>query len=197
MMDYKAFREYWLEQHPSSIPVKRNPSRVGWKGRIAWLAVYAASAIISGVHTVPVVLASIPLEQIAEIVRYLAGLAGFVMIELAIFLSARYRSSGRVSLLVMILSTITAVVANIYSAVAELLARSPNPFTVIVGIAIGLTAPLVALLAGEMYSRLDRHDRALQERADKEYAEAQLEMDKKISAAFTKYTKQQAAVGNV
>ena len=192
-MTYDDFRRDYSKKHPNSVPVKQDFHGNGLGARLLWLAVFISAALISSVHTVPTILATIPTGGIIPLlVVNIAALSGFVAVELTIFASAMYKSRGRIAMMALALSLATAVVANIYSAVSTMttgVVGGSNIFEVAVAAFVGLAAPLTAYVAGEMFARMSEEDREQQQMIAERYREDMQRFDKAVLAAYTKATK--------
>lgn len=189
-MNYDAFRSDYSKKHPNSVPVKGTFHGNGMGARLLWLSVFISAALISSVHTIPTILATIPVGGIIPLfVVNLAALSGFVAVELTIFASAMYKSRGRIAVAALVLSLATAVVANIYSAVSTMAVGQSNWFEVLVAVFIGLAAPMTAYLAGEMFARMSEEDRAEQSAINDKYRMDMQRFDKAVLTAYTKATK--------
>lgn len=189
-MTYDEFRRDYSKKHPNSVPVKQDFHGNGLGARLLWLAVFISAALISSVHTVPTILATIPTGGIIPLlVVNIAALSGFVAVELTIFASAMYKSRGRIATMALVLSLATAVVANIYSAVSTMTGGQSNWFEVLVAVFIGFAAPFTAYVAGEMFARMSEEDREEQQKIDRAYREDMQRFDKAVLMAYTKATK--------
>lgn len=191
-MEYQEFREQYIAQHPSSVPKKPQVYLTGRANRWLWLLVFGASAYVSGVHTVPVIAMTIDSRQVATLVAMGASLAGFVMVEGLIFLSARHRSKGIIALVTLILSVTVAIAANVYSANAAVTLSAvgydvPVELGTLAATIIGIIAPLIAMFSGEMFTRLERYDFNQNLEAEKEYTKAQRKFDTDIRKEWDAY----------
>lgn len=193
-MDFKEFRARYEERHPASVPVltpELSPYPAWLK--YAVLLMFVCSALLSGVHTVPVVRAGIPTtidSGIADIV----SLTAFVSVELAILLSAyaMVGGGGLVVTLVLLLATGTALVANIYSvlkAYQDAQLTSGDDGTLIVAIIVGIVAPGIAFLSGKLFVNMQRAARTVDQRTKAAFTSARQAWDLKINAAWEAYEK--------
>jgi hypothetical protein len=154
-MDYQEFRKQYEEQHPASVPVRPEQVRSEYPGwlRGAVLLMFVCAALLSGVHTVPTVHAGIETNGvIAPLVRDLVSLASFVAVELAIFVAAyaSLRGSKRTVTAMLIVTFTIALVSNVQS-VLKALAANGDVWVTAVGIILGIGAPLIAFMSGEMF----------------------------------------------
>lgn len=193
-MDFKTFRQRYEERHPASVPVKEPElSPYPWWLQWAVLLMFVCSALLSGVHTVPVVRAGIPITiepGIADVV----SLTAFVSVELAILLSAyaMIGGGGLVVTLVLMLATGTALVANIYSvlkAYQDAQLTSGDDGTLVVAIIVGIVAPGIAFLSGKLFVNMQRAARTVGQRTNAAYAEARRAWDTRINTAWEAYEK--------
>lgn len=190
--DYQAFRRQYEARHPASVPRRRRvlSDYPRWL-QLATLIMFLSSAILSGVHTVPVVRAGIPANippQVGDVV----SLTAFVSVEMAILL-ASYAMIGGGGLIVsgvLLLATITALTANIYSVVRayQATASGGDPGTLAVAVIIGIVAPGIAFLSGKMFVSMGRSDKSAQERADAEYQQACQDWDARIEREWLRYS---------
>lgn len=181
--EYAEFRKRFEVRHPASIPRHRRvlSEYPRWL-QGATLVMFICSAILSGVHTIPVVRAGIPADIPARIADAVS-LTAFVSVEIAILLSsyAMIGGSGLAVRGVLLLATLTALTANIYSvlrAYRELTAGEPG--TLMVAVIIGVVAPGIAFLSGKLFVSMGRADLAAREQAEAEYLRACREWDARI-----------------
>lgn len=163
-MGYEEFRQQYEQQHPASVPVK--PQRVGseypgWLRGVV-LLMFASAALVSGAHTVPTVYAGIESAHVADWVRQIVALAAFVAIDIAVFVAtyARLRGNRRTVTAMLVVVFAVALISNVNSVlrafgdvtvITQGAAQAPDLWTTVVGIILGIGAPLIALLAGEMF----------------------------------------------
>ena len=188
-MEYEEFREQYEQQHPASVPVLEAelspyPHWLRW----ATLLMFVCSALLSGVHTVPVVRDGIP-DSVPVRIADAVSLTAFVSVELAIFVAA-YALVGGAGLLiigVLVLSTGTALVANVYSVVHAY--QGGDIWTLLVAVIIGLAAPGIALLSGKMFVDMHRASRSIARRARDAHREASIAWDDRVKRAWNSYQK--------
>ena len=184
-MDYKQFRENYLTTHRASIPVKPRGSN-SWFAIMLWVLVYIGAAVISGVHTVPTIVDSIPKDVLPPIAG-IASLFGFLFLELALFTGALSRVKSRLKSLALSVAFIAAVVANVYSAVKAFTETQSDGFAVVVGVILGVAAPLMALVAGETVAHLRSENESDTAEDMKTYRQEMRDLDAKINAAYTRH----------
>lgn len=189
--EYQEFRRRYEARHPASVPKRRRIASdfPRWL-QTATFIMFLCSALLSGVHTVPVVRAGIPGSVPPLIADVVSGTA-FVSVEIAILLSS-YAMIGGGGIFVggvLALATLTALTANIYSVVRayQMTAGEGETGTLVVAIIIGIVAPGIAFLSGRMYVNMSRSDRRAQERVDAEYTRAAQEWDARIEREWTRY----------
>lgn len=192
-MNYEAFREQWLQAHPASIPQPPQGSISTYPDwlRNAIVAMFIASALISGAHTAPTIYAGIEVGVLPNWVRGIVALSGFVAVELAIFVAsyARMKDAGNRTASVLLIIVISiAVLSNLYS-VGKALGAAGDIFLTIVSVGLGFGMPLVALLSGDRIAHLYNDDQQASAEAWREYREALQKMDKAINDAWSKAQK--------
>lgn len=190
---YIAFRKQYEARHPASIPRRRRvlSDYPGWL-RAATFVMFFCSALLSGVHTVPVVRAGIPASVPPQIADVVAATA-FVSVEIAILLSsyAMLGGGGVFVAGVLGLATLTALTANVYSVVrAYQDSTGSDPGTLVVAVITGVVAPGIAFLSGKMYVQMGRADRQERERAEAEYRRACQDWDVRIEREWARYQRQ-------
>lgn len=183
---YQEFRKQYEEQHPASIPVYETEMHEyqAW-ARWAVLLTFICAAMVSGVHTVPTVWKSIELSPIITAdIRNVVSIASLFAIELAILLSAYLMAKGvKLAYVVMGIASSVAVMANLYSVIAALTAGG-DAGALVVAIALGIGAPLIALFSGKMFVDIHRADRVQDSRARKTYKEDCIRWDKEVEKAY-------------
>lgn len=198
-MEYAEFRQRYEARNPASVPVKRAASTLypQWL-RVATLVMFFSSALLSGVHTVPVVRAGIP-ASIDSNVANGVSLTAFISVEMAIFISAFALVGGGSFFVraVLLLATVTALAANIYSVLKAYLAASMggDVGTLVVAVIIGIVAPGIAFLSGKMFVDMHKSSREVADRADLIYRKEAQAWDERIGRAWDAYQDRvQAAV---
>lgn len=187
-MTYDEFRADYLRRHPSSIP-KRARARHEY-GRLVLtgvLLMYLSSAGLSGVHTAPTVYQAIDSRYTTEFVRQAVSIGSFAAVELAIPLSAFMNRAQRLARWVLATSFLIAVIANITSTLNAQTSRDVG--AVIVSFALGIGAPLIALMSGEMLVQISASRRTVSAEIDREFAEAMRQLDQVINGQWTQYRK--------
>ena len=189
-MDYEAFREQWIASHPASVPqppegaISTYPD---WM-RKAIVAMFIASALISGAHTAPTIYAGIEQGVLPDWARFGVALSGFVAVELAIFVAsyARMKDAGnRTATMLLIIVIAIAVLSNLYS-VGKALGVDGDLGLTVVSIGLGVGMPLVALLSGDRIAHLYSDNQKAVADAWREHREALQRMDTRINAAWEK-----------
>lgn len=190
-LDYLEFRSQYEIQHPASVPQMEYDVHEyqAWV-RVAVLITFVCAAAVSGIHTVPTVWQSIEVNEIVtETMRTVVSYASLAAIELAILLSAYLMAKGvRLAYFVMFIASTVAVLANLYSVIRAFNAGGEIG-ALIVAIALGIGAPMIALFSGKMFVDIHRADRIQDARARKAFKEASVEWDKEIEKAYKAYLK--------
>lgn len=192
LMTFEEYKEDWLIKHPASIPVEEveDSPYPSWL-RIATLLMFLAAALLSAVHTIPVVYAGIPSNSIiSPEVRTAAANASIIAFELGILLSAFLMivksSMGLAWLLLgtMFAGTLVANVQSISLTSGEGLGSS------VVTLIFGAGIPVIALAAGKLFVNIYTTERALKKRGKETYREDMKALDALINQSHTKYMKQ-------
>lgn len=196
-MTFVEYKTEWLLRHPGSIPTPKEAEKHGILAKLAWGFSFISSAIVSGVHTVPTIVQTIPSsEYLTSDAKWIASLFGFGAIELSIFLSARYRADSNVAKAGLFLSVAAAIVSNVYSGLHILQAANDNFIGGAAAILLGIIIPLLAVVSGEQWSKLDREDKIAQQLVDIENDGLDKELDKIINAAYHRYLNPKERRGN-
>ena len=192
MLDYKQFREQYIEQHPASVPV-RDDEISPYASWVKWVALlmFASGSLMSGVHTAPSVYDLVPEHPlISEGVRTFAAVFSFVSVELAILLSAYFMIKGnRAGLFFLLVSGGVAMVANVTSVFA-VLERQFEVEPVLKTLIFGLGAPTIAFMSGKMFVNIHTSARTLDRRARDKFKQESIAFDAAILDAWTAYQNQ-------
>jgi len=192
-MDYQEFRSQYEIQHPSSVPVLRFemsvfPRWVRW----AVMAMFASAAIISGVHTVPTVYATIEASKVAPWVHEAAALASFVAVELAILLSAYLlKHNPWLGWMLLIITSVVASIANLQSSLSAM--NGKDGWTQLVAITVGIAAPLIVLASGKLLVNIFNGERSVNGRAEERFRDECRAFDAEVLSAFEKFSKSKKA----
>lgn len=197
MLSYEEFRNQYEKQHPASVPVAPEVVRSEYPRwlRGVVLLMFICAALLSGVHTVPTVYAGIEDDGVvAPVVRAIVALASFVAVELAIFVAAyaRLKASGRLVTAMLIVTFSIALVSNIQSVLKALGANGEIGVTV-VGVVLGIGAPLIALMSGEMFVHMHSASTKADTEADARYRDERRAFDTVVLTAYKKYEKDMSA----
>ena len=199
LLSYPEYRGKWLQEHPSSVPPKPKAALTPRWLKVAILVVFLASAIVSGSHTVPTIAETILFEEGTLIddlaTQQLIAILGFVMVECATFVAAYmsvlHAGKRRKLLRIVLFFTMTvAISGNLYSTTKALAVNGDTPFlTLITAGALGLGAPTIALLMGEIFAQVKVEDDDRVREAKDEYQTALKRLDAAILQAHQKYIK--------
>lgn len=188
-MTFAEFKDDWLLKHPASIPIEEiedSPYPRWLRG--ATLIMFLAAALLSAVHTIPVVYDNIPNHiAISQSVRTTAANASIIAFELGILLSAFLMiTKSSMVLAWVLLGTMFAgtVVANIQSISKT---SGAGGGAVIVTLIFGAGIPVIALAAGKLFVNIYAAERALKKRSKDNYKEAMRALDATINAAYSKH----------
>lgn len=197
MLSYDEFRQQYEKQHPASVPV---PPQIVRSEYPRWLRgvvllMFICAALLSGVHTVPTVYAGIEDGGVvAPLVRALVALSSFVAVELAIFVAAyaRLKANGWLVGAMLVVTFSIALVSNIQSVLKALGANGDLGVTA-VGVVLGIGAPLIALMSGEMFVHMHGASTKADTEADATYREERRAFDTVVLTAYRKYEKELSA----
>lgn len=191
-MDYEAFRQYYEKTHTASVPVLEKeglPYPIWLKG--ATLVMFLAAALLSAVHTIPVVYATIPTSPvIAPEVRIAAANSSIIAFELGILLSAFLMASRSSMALAWVLLGIMftgTVVANVYS-ISQV--SEAHIGAGIVTLIFGAGIPIIALAAGKLFVNIYTAEFNADKRANATYREALKQWDAVVLRAWSGYRKE-------
>lgn len=189
-LDYSEFRKQYAERHPASVPqfeleLNEYPKWV----RYAVMVTFVSVAMVSGIHTVPTVYESITIDGIVtEQMRTVVSYASLFAIELGILLSAYLMAKGvKLAWGVMIIASMVAILANLYSVFKAL--GTEDVGVIPVAVALGIGAPMIALFTGKMFVDIQRADRVQDAKARKVFKEASIAWDKEVDRAYKSYLK--------
>lgn len=188
---YEDHRKNWFKQHPGSII--RKPRISSWGlifGIGVWGLIAFGAALVSGAHSVPAILETIPSIVISPIREYLS-LFGFTIFELLIFAGAFYRHESRYAAWGLIIAMVGALAANIGSSILTVQNNGGDWLKLTVAIVLALIAPLAAFLAGEMVHRLVENHRAIIHAAWGKYEADYQELDIVILRDYKRMSKPQ------
>lgn len=194
--EYTTFKANYALTHPPP-PLERGELTPRfWVIMVALC--FLSAAVVSGAHTVPTIRDTIP-DAIEEPVDAIVSIMGFFAIEVTLFVAAymvgmyvhrRERANNKTGSLTFLylmigLATIVAVVANIYSSMTTLDATAAlDGLRGVVGLVAGLSIPLIALMAGEVFARIAVEDSREQRRVNKFNADEQARWEEEALATF-------------
>lgn len=191
MMQFSEFKQWYMDTHPGSIPVKAEgiiSPYPNWYRRGLFL-MFVAATIISGAHTIPAVYASLDAHFWAEGIRLLVSVFGFLAVDLALFLAA-YASlvMGNANSAVWLIRVIffIALMSNLNSVFIAGQAGAPIP-TLVVGVALGFGIPWVAMKAGDLYAHMNVEENRLRDELEEEYSEAVRDFDRTVLQQYGTY----------
>lgn len=183
---YQEFRAEYDEQHPASIPVyepplAENPRWMIW----ATLGMFICAAVLSGVHTVPTAYSTIEAGKVAEWVRQLAAMGAFIFVEVGILMTSytMFKKWSWIAFLILLLSIAIAIVANLYSVFHAM--QTDDIGAIMVGVALGIGAPLIAMMSGKQYVQLHRSEQIAEIRTRQKYREDKLQYDAEVQSAWS------------
>ncbi len=187
-LTYQEFRKDYDEQHPASMPtyeppIADNPHWMVW----ATLAMFVCAAALSGVHTVPTAYITIEAIKVAEYVRQPVAMGTFIFVELGILMSSytMFKKWSWIAFSILLLCIVIAVVANLYSVFQAI--RTEDLGAMVVGVALGIGAPLIAMMSGKQYVNLHRSEQIAEMRARQKYRDESLQYDIEVQDAWELY----------
>lgn len=189
-MDYEQYEKDWFKRHKGS---RLRPPRVSSWGLIGgillWALIAVGAALVSGAHSVPAILQTIP-AIVPSPFREGLSLFGFTIFELLIFAGAVYRRDNRYATFALVLAMVGALFANVGSSIVAVTQNHGDGLNYAVAFVLAIIAPLAAFLAGEMVHRLfEAHQEKLAE-AFAKYDAERIALDKIVNRDFVKYEKQ-------
>ena len=190
-LSYEEFERDWLRRHKGSLIPKPRVSSWGLIfGLGLWILIATGGALVSGSHSIPAILLTIPAVVTSPAREILANF-GFTIFELLIFAGALYRHVRRVAAWGLIVGLIGSLAANVGSSVRAVSENSGDALSLIVAIVLALVAPLAAFLAGEMVHYLYEEHRKVIASAQAIYEQKRRDLDATINAQYARYQKAQ------
>lgn len=188
VMGFEEFERHWLRRHKGSMVYKPRISSWGLIFGIGlWTVIGTGAAVVSGAHSIPAILQTIPSEVV---IREYLSLFGFTIIELLIFAGALYRRDSRIAYWGLVLAMVGALAANIGSSIATVAHNGGDALSLVVAVVLALLPPLSALIAGEMvHLQFAKHKLAI-DAANTEYEARRRDLDATINREYSKYVKQ-------
>lgn len=193
-MNYEEFERDWIKRHKASVPRLQRTSSLGITlGLILWAIIALGAAAVSGAHSVPAILKTIP-QVVPSPHREFLSLSGFTIFELFIFAGAFYRKQSRYAAGGLILSFVGALAANVGSSVLAVEEHSGTSLDMIVSIVLACIAPSAAFLAGEMFSKILASHNEILEKAKNTYDEKRKNLDVIINREWQRSQKRSGSV---
>lgn len=196
---YQRFRKHYEDRHPASVPKLENfivaSDYPPWLSKVVF-AMFVTSSLLSGVHTAPTAYDSIEKAKVAEPIRQIVALGTFIFDELGILTSSYllFKRFNWFAFLMATMCVVIAIVANLHSVSKAL--ETPDFGTQVVGVALGIGAPLVALLSGKLFVTMSRADDKASSESRKKFATAQKKWDDEILKAMEKELKKRETSRN-
>jgi uncharacterized membrane protein len=197
MMSYEDFEKDWLRRHKGSLVSRPRVSSWGLiGGLILWGLIAIGAALVSGAHSVPAILQTIP-GVVPTPWREVLSLFGFTIFELLVFAGALYRRGNRYAAWGLLIAMIGALAANIGSSVFAVSEHSGDALNFIVALVLALIAPLAAFLAGEMVYHLYAKHQAILDAAAARYEQKRRDLDAVINREWVRANKSKVSVVEV
>lgn len=189
LLSYDEFEKDWIRRHKGSLVQKPKVSSLGLIAGIAiWGLSALGAALVSGAHSIPAILDTIP-PVVPSPFKEILSLFGFTIFELLIFSGAVYRRDSRYALAALWTAMIGALAANIGSSIRTALIVG-DALALIVAVVLAAIAPLAAFLAGEMVHRLfEKHKEQIGE-ATAVWNDWRKGLDATINREYRKYENQ-------
>ena len=189
-MTFDQFERDWLRRHKSKVVRPRRVSSWGLIFSILlWSIIAVGAALVSGAHSVPAILFTIPAVVMSP-AREILSLFGFTIFELLIFAGAMYRHDSHYAEKGLILAMIGALAANEGSSIYATTQNGGGWLDLVVAIILGLIAPLAAFLAGEMIRIQRQKYKTEKEKAKHEYDGERAALEAVINREFKKYERE-------
>lgn len=190
-MNYDEFREQYEKQHPASVPrLQEMSSEYPWWLSPLALLMFLAASLVSGVHTVSTMRATMQASLVAtENIKDLISLSAFFGFEIALFVSvfSWIRQQHRwLSYLATAVVFIVILLANIQD-IQNSAQQAAIAGIIVLGIGIG--TPLVALVSGKLFVDIYHSNRRIDIRAQERYQEALKQWDAIINREYSKASK--------
>lgn len=186
-LTYAEFRVQYEQQHPASVPVQ--PSKLAREYpfilRFMVAAMFLSAALLSGVHTAPTIHAMIE-DSVVPWIRAGISLFGLVAIEFAIFTAAYMRRKNTKLATGILVVTFTIAMASNLTSISRTQA-AVDFGTRVVTVILGVGAPLIAVMSGELYVEMTQSSSKEDVEAEVNYREEKKRWDTTINGAYTKY----------
>jgi len=189
-MSHEAFERDWLKRHKGSIVYRPRISSWGLIFGIGlWGLIAAGAALVSGAHSVPAILQTIPVV-VSSPFREVLSLFGFTIVELLIFAGSLYRHTSKTARYGLWISMVGALAANVGSSVHAVAVNGGDTLSLVVALVLAVIAPLTAYIAGEViYHLVSKHREYIVQKMA-EYEVKRKDLDALINREYTKYLKQ-------
>lgn len=201
---FTAFSSTYATQYPAPTPKQfaRRNIRNNKTQRLFLILLVIASVVVSGSHTIPTFVESLPDDW--GLLRLAVGLFAFAMVELGIILYAYERveksyqenanyahTIKRLMGIGMGLGLVVALGANLYSSLKPIFADATETSAagwdvvqLIVFILVGISAPILAFIAGEVFGMLDVEERQARAKTIEDYENALVAWEEGLRAAW-------------
>lgn len=187
VLPYHQFSKAVDNQRPHDVPRRERGATTSWFKVLAMLIGLVAVNIVSGSHTIPTIAYTIASDS--ETIRTIVGVAGFLAIEFNMFVLMLLNLRSYLKWIVIALSLTAAIASNLYSTMGAFSATGGDGFTTIIGIVLGLFAPLANLAAGETFRNMFDEVAQRNSEAEARYQEALSNWDKVKRGQYTNYLK--------
>jgi hypothetical protein len=196
-MIFEEYKKDWLKRHPGRFIPKPRISSWGLVGGLfLWAVIATGSSLVSGAHSIPAILTTIP-AIVTSPYREILSLFGFTIFELLIFAGALYRRLSDYAKYGLYAALVGAFAANVGSSVYSVLnANNSTVLDLVVAIVLAIIAPLAAFLAGEMVHKLFENHNEKMAILLVNWQKSQNELDAIINREFKKYQKEQTGQTN-
>lgn len=187
--EYEDFEKEWNRRHKWTMPKRRRVS--SWRligGILWWGGIAISAAVVSGAHTIPAALQTIP-EVIVSPYREYLSVFIFGIVEMAITAGSVYRRESKIALFIMVIATFAALAGNIGSSITAVNFNQGDVWDMAVGLVFAVLAPAAALGAGELWHGLYRKHQAELEKASVEFEAKIKDREASVNREYSKHVK--------
>ncbi len=185
ILNLAEYRHTWEQAHPHDVVVKRAPEGINWLAMVGVFISLLAVNFLSAAHTLPVVVQLVETDN--QPIKIAVAFAAFLGLEFMMLVLVAFGKDGRLRTALIILALIATTVSNLASTFAALATSEYGAGGVIVGIILGLFAPLANVGIGELYRQMTTKARNELTIVESEYQHALNVQDDKIRTQYNRY----------
>lgn len=199
---YEEFERHYRRTHTAQFPRRPKAAVHGWVKRMVWFLAFVGAAVFGGAHTIPVAVRTMPAEFFPdETIKRIIGAFTWLFVEFSIFGAGfvggrkepedadkrvRITPSG----VILSVALMVAIATTAYSGAVEMYSTDQSDlFGVLIATLMGISAPIIAWQAGDMFHRMTQDDNRAQAEADKTWKDDLAVYEKKVLTAWTNYQK--------